>query len=546
VAGGEVLLIFVLFFVLAGGVPPDVNEAHYLGKAKHYWNPQWCAGDLLLESADAHLTFYWTFGWLTRFMSLDAVAWVGRLTTWLLLAWAWRRLSVAVVPGGLWSLLTAALFAALLRFGHMAGEWVIGGVEAKGFAYVLVLLGLESLVRGRWSRVWILFGAASAFHVLVGGWSVVAGLVAWAFAKPDRPKLREMLPALLVGGALALPGIVPAAALSVGADAAVAREATDIYVHQRLAHHLVFHRILAQTITLEFTHAGFQTVTLPFTHVFFVRHVALFLSGVGMLRFVRPSQEAGRLYWFIAGAAMIAAVGILIDQGAIFFDMNASQLMRYYWFRLSDVMVPLGVALLLAEVVKKLQSVRPVVSSCALAAMIAVATSNVSDVFGRRLVDSRPEAVVQSHSRGPSIEEQARRYQDWRQACGWIRHNAPPAAIVLTPRHQQTFKWYAARAEVVSWKDIPQDALGIVEWKQRIDDVFPREVLTHGLAAHGEDKLRALAARYGFRYVVVDQSRSLGRLPLPRVFPEDAESRSSFEVYVLPTHEPPVESINSE
>ena len=41
---------------------------------------------------------------------------------------------------------------------HMAGEWVIGGVEAKGFAYVLVFLGLEAVVRNRWNRAWLLLG----------------------------------------------------------------------------------------------------------------------------------------------------------------------------------------------------------------------------------------------------------------------------------------------------------------------------------------------------------------------------------------------------
>ena len=56
----------------------------------------------------------------------------------------------------------------------MAGEWMIGGLEAKGLAYVFVLLALGALARGRWRAVWPLLGAASAFHVLVGGWSVVA------------------------------------------------------------------------------------------------------------------------------------------------------------------------------------------------------------------------------------------------------------------------------------------------------------------------------------------------------------------------------------
>ena len=105
----EVLLIFALFFAVAGSAAPDVNEAHYLAKARHYWDNSWCPSDFFLGSADAHTVFYWTFGWLTRFISLNATAWVGRAVTWLLLAWAWRRLSMAIVPLPWTSLLTAGL-----------------------------------------------------------------------------------------------------------------------------------------------------------------------------------------------------------------------------------------------------------------------------------------------------------------------------------------------------------------------------------------------------------------------------------------------------
>ena len=65
---------------------PHVNETHYLTKAKHYWDPAYCPGDLFLDSADAHLPFYWTVGWLTKWLSLPAAAWVGRIAAWLLLA----------------------------------------------------------------------------------------------------------------------------------------------------------------------------------------------------------------------------------------------------------------------------------------------------------------------------------------------------------------------------------------------------------------------------------------------------------------------------
>src|SRR4051812_33122965 len=97
-AAFEIAWIFLIFFLFAGSVPPDVGESHYLVKARHYWEPVWCAGDLFVESRDAHAIFYWTFGWLTRFCSLAATAWIGRVITWLFLAWSWQRLSWAIVP----------------------------------------------------------------------------------------------------------------------------------------------------------------------------------------------------------------------------------------------------------------------------------------------------------------------------------------------------------------------------------------------------------------------------------------------------------------
>ena len=39
----EVVLIFAVFFLHGAWPVPDVNEPHYLSKAKHYWDPNWCA-----------------------------------------------------------------------------------------------------------------------------------------------------------------------------------------------------------------------------------------------------------------------------------------------------------------------------------------------------------------------------------------------------------------------------------------------------------------------------------------------------------------------
>ena len=65
-AVGEVTLIFFIFFVQGAWAAPEVNEPHYLSKARHYWDAGWCANDFFCNSADAHQVFYWTVGWLSR------------------------------------------------------------------------------------------------------------------------------------------------------------------------------------------------------------------------------------------------------------------------------------------------------------------------------------------------------------------------------------------------------------------------------------------------------------------------------------------------
>jgi hypothetical protein len=76
-------------------------------------------------------------------------------------------------------------------------------------------------------------------------------------------------------------------------------------------------------------------------------------------------------------------------------------------------------------------------------------------------------------------------------ACRWIDQNAPADALCLTPRYNVGFKWYAQRAEYVTWKDCPQDATGILEWKERLDAVlrWRSSCIDDGFSAAAFDRL---------------------------------------------------------
>ena len=513
VALAEIGLVFGVFFIQGAWPVPDVNEPYYLGKAIHHWdkavhpsNPQWIPGDFFLDSADTHQVFYFTFGWLSLWLPPTVLAWTGRVLTWGLLAWAWRRLSVAVVPRPWMSVLTAALLVGLVERFHMAGEWLIGGVEAKGFAFVLVFLGLEALVRNRWKRAWPLLGAAASFHVLVGGWSVVAAALAWLCSGRDRTPLRSMWPAVLGGFLLSLPGLIPSLGLTWGVDAATVQEANRIYVFERLAHHLDF--------------VGFHLV-------FKLRFIGLCVFGFLLFRVTPAGGPAARLGRFCAASLVIAALGILISVCLSGNPALQTSLLRFYWFRLADVMVPVAVALGVGVFVLHWLRVRPRLGTAALTAAVVLAGLHVGDYGVIRLRRVPPRAQW----RGKADREAD--YVAWRKACAWIARpeNVPRKARFLTPRRCETFKWYAGRSEVATWKDIPQDAESIVEWWDRLNEVYatgsalPDEFWCSSLAEQEPWWLAELGARYQADYVLT--------VPEPALPLEVVYANSGYVIYRL-------------
>ena len=522
----ETLLIFAVFCVQGAWPVPEVNEPYYLGKAIHYWNPQWASGDFFLHTPDAHTAFYFTVGWLSLLLTPNALAWTLRLITWALLAWSWQRLSGAVVPRPWAAPLTAALFLFLLQHYNMAGEWVVGGAEAKGFSFVLVFLALEAMVGGYWNRMWLLLGLATAFHALVGGWAAVAAGAVWIGANPNaRSKLSAWI-APLMALILALPGIVPPLLMNRGIGKHVAREAAKIYVFKRFPHHLD---------PVKMWNDGF---TLPY----------LIMIGAWLLlwRTANDRQHARRLRGFIVAALLLALIGTGFGLLGLHHKAMAAGWMRFYWFRLADVAVPLGLAIFAVSwfLQRKMR--------VALALSVAVAIFHVADCavirlfadppFIERQVDGAAWRAACLWATGRPLRplfprqpraDRLRDYGAWLDICRWIadpRHTPPDARFII-PRAGQTFKWYAGRGEVVNWKEAPQDAVKLRAWDERIRDIYatgkpPPEDYYFSLADAGPARLRLLAERYGADYIVTQIGGEF--LPLPKVYWNDA-----FVVYKM-------------
>lgn len=510
----QAIIFFLVIFLNVGEGTPAVNESHYIPKAKHTWDSEFAPGDLFLQSHDAHFLSSTLAGMAARIMSMDAVAWLGRTISWCLLALAWSlvcqsiRLPIALRPFAL------AAWLLGIHYGNWAGEWVVGGFEAKTIAYPLVLCGLAAVVAGQWKWVWLAMGGAMAWHPIVGGWAGLSAGIVWLIDGHLKTELPKQLPWLIAGAGVALIGVVPAASGLGGPDVIDNVSAAQVHVFLRLPHHLspqLFSQPRHWAAAITF--AIFILTTLMFAST--TRHRRLKINGDDSL--CRKGLQ--RLLICSWVAVVFSFIGLAIDWClSVPRPDIAARLLRFYWFRWSDVVVPMASSLIIWNWLAT--AITPSATESSLSvpnrqhsltrfllplAMLATmfALGSRLQLGEQRLVPAADRLIVESVGRNAVVTD---RYVDWLAVCQWIREHTPRDSLWLTPKYQQSFKWHAQRAEVVCWKDVPQDNASVIEWYHRIQNCAPPRDSQGQIRDWTTDELMKLAAQYGARWILLDRT----------------------------------------
>ena len=134
-------------------------------------------------------------------------------------------------------------------------------------------------------------------------------------------------------------------------------------------------------------------------------------------------------------------------------------------------------------------------------------------------------ALARAHSVVETNRYSGELRADWIAACQWIDGHLPHAAVVQAPHNGWAFKWFAHRAEYVTFKDCPQDAAGIVEWNRRL--VFLKKWYEDQYVDqfYSADELRGFRRATGITHLLTDR---LGPLELEPVY-----RNTTFQVYDL-------------
>lgn len=525
----EWLLILLSFAVFASvrSPVPGVNEPHYLTKAKNFWDPAWCSRDPFLQSTNAHYVFYVTIGVLTRVFTLDQTAWIGRLLGWALLSSGWVALAGQLLPfrwGALWS---AWLFLALAAIGNWSGEWVVGGIEAKVLSYACGWWSLAYALSGRPVLAAAWSGAAVSFHPVVGIWNT--GAVAVALWVTDWriwrivPQLRwkEIAWSGLAWFALAAPGLIPAVGMLSGADKNQSYQADYIQVFHRLAHHLDPWHFSANGY---WGYAGLLLLSLVLYAVsgrsarwnlvarYVVVAVLIALAGVA----IRAIPDVARL---LIDADWMPSVRNRLEAW-VRYKPHLAGLLKFYPFRLADVVVPWVASLLVVRAAWIFRK-QPATESAAVPSgpsrreILAWLASGACFATSLALpaIDRNPSRLT------------AEQYADWVEVCQWVQREVPRNAMCYSANDGWALKWFAHRADYLSHKDCPQDAPGIIAWNQRFKTIS-RWSEAHLADGFSSDELRELRRQTKIDYLI---SRKFGPIHLQPLY-----QNRTYQVYQLP------------
>ena len=527
----KLLGIFVVLALMSANGVPGVNETHYLTKAKHFWNPDWCQGDLFLSSSNAHYAFFAIFGWPTLLISLDLYAWIGRILCWIAMAYAWFRLNSTLSIRNWLMPFTAALFLLISSRFDMAGEWVVGGFEAKSVTYVCVILALDSFLRRHYASFWIWLGLGCLFHLVIGVWAFFCFSIAYLLVPGNatqcvRTKIRLIPTTFWLFIIFFVAAFVPAVSADFATDGQIVSHANHIQVHQRLAHHLLFGSFPTEQI------AKFTFVVIAW--IVCCKYIQPLLSN--------PTTFAS-LRWFCNTSLLISLGGLMLSGFAESGDGSdlANLLLKLYWFRFADFAIPLGLAcvggIACGSILSNSTSSKKLPCYVALT-LLAVAV--VVTTF-ENLQDVRPPAAQVSL---PTYESDKVRtnqsYFNFVKACHWADNHTSERAVFVTPYNQQIFKWYANRAELACWKDAPQDAEGISEWRKRIAWLSNFDNLPAGILQMTAEQADALIQQTNATHVIAAQAledvaieNELLSRRLTRIYPEAGDARSTFVIYKI-------------
>ena len=404
------------------------NELDVLPVAYQFVNQGWLPGDWYLNLATAYRgPFNALAGPLAAAFGFKGAAIIGRLIVHTLFASAalvfLRTFRIRFAIG----LLFLLLF--LNNQSLVALERMTGGFEAKTVAWPFVLLSIAALARRRWPAAFAAAGIALSFHVLVGLYALACAAGAVLLTRGTQlPRWRELrhVWVFCLTGAWGLYAVLQHLVGGEGAG-----DGWMIYVAFRVPHHV-----------------------LP----------DAWMGGLWIAKLIVGSALVGAVYLRITSQRMrflaayaLCSVG-LFGIGLLFSVLDKTDLLRFYWFRFPDSILPFVSLMIVAYGASRgldtWSDARRRLAHGLEVALVGVLTVLSAAEIAPGIPSLRPTVRWADSAQAPMYD--------------WIARNTPRDAVFLIDPSEETFYVRAERSPFVSYKHAPQSAPDVREWYDRL------------------------------------------------------------------------------
>lgn len=477
------ILMFAVIFLATFSIELSDNEEEYFVFAKAFADPHWIAGALSIKDVPGtRIIFDTVVGWALGFASFEQVAAAGRTLCAILFAFPlalfFKKLRLSHLEAVF--LLTGYVLSHQSFFGN---EWIFRSFETKVVSYVFVFYSIYYLIEERIRRSVIFAAAAIYFHVLVGGWYVIALFAYFIFR---RVPLREVLVSALTLAVLLTPLAIYLAGTYLVHNPNVIDGVTVswVYAYVRNPHHLdVLGRLVQGKTSVQ--------IEVVLSAVMGWLCIKTYLNGKD------PAIRALCLLSLILFAQQFLSLL------AAFFDTQGVFL-KFYPYRTSALSLFLSLTLLLLLFKKSgwlhsRESTSPVEDSTGRAGHLAVVSVMLTFVvlgLGSRLYINAVDSYRVAY---PSAKRLA-----MNSTSDWIRRNTDAAAVVLDLDDRSSghldFIRQTQRDSFSVYKFVPTTNLLIYEWYQR--------VLARNRVATDISALPAIKGKHRIDYILSERPLS--------------------------------------
>jgi hypothetical protein len=423
------IILMMIFSVYYLGYVPNGNEENYLQLAKEFFDPDWIKNSFVLnDSAGTRIIYQYIVGFFLDFLSFEFVTLIFRGFLIVAFSFILNAIYKSLQINNIMIVVHLVLIY-LDKQSYFAGSWIFISVEAKSFAYLLVLIALYFIIQKKYNITVISLVGATYFHVLVGGYAFIYfGLSILIIEKFDFRNNYQLLFKLFIYVLVVSPYILWLLK-NTNAPSELEPKADWIYSYFRNSHHTTL------------------------SHGFHYHLIGIFESFLALLSLIylrkKDAFDSRMEVLYVIG--IISFAGTLMLVPVIFFDENGT-ILKFYLFRINALSTFIFTIVFIKWIFKILKTeystiIYATVAIFALRALFVGALANYRN--------------HKAYNNDPIIE-----------VCDFIKLNTDKDVVVLglfeSNNENLSMTRRMERDRFVVYKFVPADLNKIHEWYYRV------------------------------------------------------------------------------